>query len=191
MAALVDARDTGTGRLIDLSMTEAVAGLLDDFVVQAQLEDTPWTFGSQPDPVYSVECGDGEWLAVSLDDALAARSQGATVDSIRASLQALAAGSDRATLEMKLTELGIRTSPVLKASDVLREPPVPGFWTEIDHAEVGPRQYVTPPFRFEPEMALRSEPAPLHAEHTSEVLRKFLRLNDAELDQLRADGVVL
>jgi crotonobetainyl-CoA:carnitine CoA-transferase CaiB-like acyl-CoA transferase len=192
MAALLEARETGEGRLIDLSMTEAVSAVLDDFVVQAQVEDEPWSYGSQAEPVHVVRCRDGEWLAVCLSDTAYASSASMPANgSIEADLDRRASEFDRADLGDALAAAGVASSPVLKAPDILREPPVGAyFWTEVEHPEVGRRQQVMPPFRFEPPLELAVTPAPLHGQHTAEILGELLGISPSVFAELRRNGVV-
>jgi crotonobetainyl-CoA:carnitine CoA-transferase CaiB-like acyl-CoA transferase len=159
--------------------------VLDDFVVQAQVDEKPWTSSMEPEPAWTVQTSDGRWVVVSSGDVAA--NLGAAA---RQAVDDLAASRDRAALAAHLTSLGIRNSPVRTARDLWDEPPDPLYWVDIEHPEVGTRRYVRPPYRFVPHQDLATERAPLHGEHTFDVLRTLLGLSDTELAALRERGII-
>ncbi len=81
----------------------------------------------------------------------------------------------------------VSTMADLLASDHLKSR---GFFAVIDHPRAGQFQYPGAPYKFSRTPWAIRRPAPLLGEHTDEVLSERLHLTDADLQPLRAGGVV-
>ena len=65
-----------------------------------------------------------------------------------------------------------------------------GHWLTLDHAEMGRAIYNAPPFRCSRTPVGLQGPAPLLGEHTREVLRELMGVDDDEFEQLEAAQVL-
>jgi benzylsuccinate CoA-transferase BbsF subunit len=99
---------------------------------------------------------------------------------------------DAFVLMDRLQAAGVPAGVVLKGSDLLADPRLRSrghFWT-LDHAEMGTLEYNGPAYRFEKTPSRLRSAAPLIGEHTDEVMRDVLGLDDDAIAGLRADGVL-
>jgi formyl-CoA transferase len=62
-------------------------------------------------------------------------------------------------------------------------------FVEINHPELGPREFVGPPWKMS-DYELEAQCAPLLGEHNDRVFRELLGIGDEELAKLRREGVV-
>jgi crotonobetainyl-CoA:carnitine CoA-transferase CaiB-like acyl-CoA transferase len=91
-----------------------------------------------------------------------------------------------------LEEAGVPNGPINNIAQVFEEPQVGarGVKIELDHAAAGKLPLVASPMRFsETPLEYRLAP-PLLGEHTDQVLKQFLKMDEAEIGKLRADGVI-
>ena len=91
-----------------------------------------------------------------------------------------------------LESAGVPNGPINDIAQVFEEPQVRarGVKIELDHAAAGKLPLVASPMRFSgTPLEYRLAP-PLLGEHTDQVLKEFLKLNEAEIAKLRADGIV-
>jgi benzylsuccinate CoA-transferase BbsF subunit len=137
--------------------------------------------------------GDERWLAVSCHDEADLRTllDALGVDDESGLPEAMRA-NDRDELAETLQSKGIAAGPVYPAQEVLDDPHLGdrGFFVTLDHPEAGVRRYIGTPFRWGGRaQEFDYTPAPLLGQHTDEVLREVLGLNDEELADLRASGV--
>ena len=65
-----------------------------------------------------------------------------------------------------------------------------GSFQDVDHPSVGNVRVVRSPVRLSKTPARKPTPSPVHGQHTREVLKEVLGLEDAEIDRLAAAGVV-
>jgi crotonobetainyl-CoA:carnitine CoA-transferase CaiB-like acyl-CoA transferase len=87
---------------------------------------------------------------------------------------------------------GVPNGPINDIAQVFEEPQVKarGVRIDLDHAAAGKLPLVASPMRFSgTPLEYRLAP-PVLGQHTDEVLRGLLGKNDAEIAQLRAEGVV-
>ncbi|MOA67704.1 Succinyl-CoA:(R)-benzylsuccinate CoA-transferase subunit BbsF [compost metagenome] len=63
-------------------------------------------------------------------------------------------------------------------------------WVTLDHPEMGLSTYNSPPYRFSNAYSEPSSPAPLLGQHTAEICRDLLALDDATIEKLSAEGVL-
>ena len=102
--------------------------------------------------------------------------------------------NSRATREWveALESAGVPNGPINNIEQVFEEPQVVarGMRIELDHPLAGKVPLVASPMRFSATPLKCEAPPPTLGQHTDEILRGTLRLSDAEIAQLRAEGVV-
>jgi crotonobetainyl-CoA:carnitine CoA-transferase CaiB-like acyl-CoA transferase len=91
-----------------------------------------------------------------------------------------------------LESAGVPNGPINNIAQVFEEPQVQarGVRIELDHAAAGKLPLVASPMRFSETPLEYRLPPPLLGEHTDQILKQFLKLNESEIAKLRADGVV-
>jgi crotonobetainyl-CoA:carnitine CoA-transferase CaiB-like acyl-CoA transferase len=87
---------------------------------------------------------------------------------------------------------GVPNGPINTLKQVFEEPQVVarGMRIELDHATAGKVPLIASPMKFSGTPLEFKQPPPVLGQHTDEVLRGTLRLDDAEIARLRADGIV-
>ena len=88
----------------------------------------------------------------------------------------------------------IQAMPVMSVAKIIEENPqfkLRGMLKELDHATLGKVKFMNSPLKFTQSKASVDEPPPAVAgEHTDEVLRGLLNLNDDEIKYLKKEGIV-
>ena len=65
-----------------------------------------------------------------------------------------------------------------------------GIFEEFDHPVVGRMVQARPPIQFDKTPAAIARPAPALGEHSEEVLRELLNIDEATIKELVAAGIV-
>ena len=91
-----------------------------------------------------------------------------------------------------LDSAGVPNGPINDIAQVFEEPQVKarGVKIELQHAAAGKLPLVASPMRFSATPLEYRLPPPLLGEHTDQILKEFLKLNETEIAKLRADGIV-
>jgi len=91
-----------------------------------------------------------------------------------------------------LESAGVPNGPINNIAQVFEEPQVKarGVRIELEHAAAGKLPLVASPMRFSGTPLEYALPPPLLGEHTDQVLKEFLNLDEAAIARLRADGVL-
>jgi crotonobetainyl-CoA:carnitine CoA-transferase CaiB-like acyl-CoA transferase len=86
----------------------------------------------------------------------------------------------------------VPNGPINDLKQVFEEPQViaRGVKIELEHAAAGKVPLIASPMRFSGTPLEYKRPPPTLGQHTSEVLREVLGLDDAAIAQLRADGII-
>jgi crotonobetainyl-CoA:carnitine CoA-transferase CaiB-like acyl-CoA transferase len=215
LTALHHKDETGIGQYIDLGMMEANATFVGDAFAEFSANGTVRPrLGNHhlriaPHNIY--EARDGGWLALSADDEVqwAAlkvvlglpeldASDFATMELRKANearLDELVGGwvaqQEASAAEAMLIEARIPAARVRGAAEVLDHPQLiaRGFPVEVTHPEAGTQRVVGVPWRFSRTPAAVTRPAPMLGEHSREVLREFLDVDDATYESLVARNV--
>jgi crotonobetainyl-CoA:carnitine CoA-transferase CaiB-like acyl-CoA transferase len=87
---------------------------------------------------------------------------------------------------------GVPNGPINNLKQVFEEPQVVarGMRIELDHAVAGRVPLIASPMKFSATPLEFKNPPPVLGQHTDEVLSKLLKLDNAAISKLRADGVV-
>jgi benzylsuccinate CoA-transferase BbsF subunit len=218
LVALRHQRKTGRGQYLDLSQCEATTALLGEFSLDASRGAPPPTRDGNrlPDraPNDAYPCrGEDRWIAISVandaewralcvvanhpewaEDARfsTAGARLANTDALDAVLRDWTSGEDMRALMCRLQEAGIAAGAVLDGRDLVDDENLAarGFFREIDAPEVGPKLYAGQPIRLSATPARLDRPAPTLGQHNAEVLRDLLGLTNAEIDDLKARGLI-
>jgi crotonobetainyl-CoA:carnitine CoA-transferase CaiB-like acyl-CoA transferase len=91
-----------------------------------------------------------------------------------------------------LESAGVPNGPINDIAQVFEEPQVKARGVKIllDHAAAGKLPLVASPMRFSGTPLEYRLPPPLLGEHTDQILKEFLKLNETEIAKLRVDGIV-
>lgn len=91
----------------------------------------------------------------------------------------------------KLTEHGVPCGPILSTKEIIEDASLAdnGMIVTVDHPERGPFKTVGCPIKLS-DSPVRVERSPLLGEHTAEVFRERLGIDEAELAELKANGVI-
>ncbi|GAC1343365.1 MAG: hypothetical protein NVSMB18_19060 [Acetobacteraceae bacterium] len=215
LAALRHRRRTGRGMKIDLAQVESTINCLGAAVVEHALTgQEPARIGNRSlehAPHNLFRCaGDDRWCAVTvltdaqwtalapligLEDApglATAADRLARVDEVEAAVSRWTATREADVVMHTLQAAGIPAGVVadsrtlMERDEQLRHR---GYWQVLDHPELGPATYTSPPFRLDHERVELTRP-PLLGEHTDAVLGGILGYDAARLAALRASGTI-
>ena len=212
LAALRYRRQTGRGMKIDLSQIESTANFVGPGLVEAATTgQEPPQIGnrSRSDAPHGIfRChgeeswcaigveSDAEWLALAATigrQDLAARSdlrspagRLAEAAMLEKALGAWTATRTAAEASAKLLVAGVPAAIVASSRHLIESDEqlaARGYWQKLDHPEIGPALFTSPPYRVDGERIELSR-QPLFGEHTREVLGGVLGLSDSKIDDL-------
>jgi len=91
-----------------------------------------------------------------------------------------------------LEAAGVPNGPINNLKQVFEEPQViaRGMRIELEHSLAGKVPLIASPMKFSGTPLEHKAPPPTLGQHTDEVLRGLLRMDDATIAKLRADGVI-
>ncbi len=91
-----------------------------------------------------------------------------------------------------LESAGVPNGPINNLQQVFEEPQVVarGMKIELDHAAAGRVPLIASPMKFSGTPLEFKNPPPVLGQHTDEVLRAVLKMSEADIARLRADGVL-
>jgi len=91
-----------------------------------------------------------------------------------------------------LEAAGVPNGPINNLKQVFEEPQViaRGMKIELEHSLAGKVPLIASPMKFSGTPLEHKAPPPTLGQHTDEVLRGLLRMDDAAISKLRADGVI-
>jgi benzylsuccinate CoA-transferase BbsF subunit len=212
LAALRYRRHTGRGMKIDLSQVESTANFAGSSILEASVHDRePEHTGNRsrwdaPHNVFACT-GEDEWCAIAVESDAEFLALAATIgrqDLVARPELRHAAGRLAAMTELEaavtawtrerpaqeaaslLQNAGVPAARVASARDLVEADPqlrARGYWQTLDHPEMGPSLFTSPPFTLDGERVELTRP-PLFGEHTQEVLSGLLGMSDAEIASL-------
>jgi len=218
LEALYHRSHTGEGQHIEVAMTEALATLLPEAIMEYTLDGTePERVGNRhkekaPHNVFRCQ-GEENWVAISVENdsqflALAQASGNpgwsddprfATPearlkhqDELEPLVQQWTAGLQVQEVVEKLQNAEVLAGPVLDSGQVLSDPHMieRGFVQSPDHPEVGPRPLGAFPWAVDGGQPGIARGAPLFGEHNVKVLQELLQVTEDEFARLVANGVI-
>jgi crotonobetainyl-CoA:carnitine CoA-transferase CaiB-like acyl-CoA transferase len=206
LAALEHRRRTGEGQLIEMSQAESAAYLIGDVYLESSCTGRrPQQAGNRsayaaPHGVYPCR-GEERWIAIAVvtdDDWQALRKEAGWPDdehlrTARGRLDAadpldhLVASWTRTQSAEDLTErlqrAGVSAMLVQNGDDHRADEHLKarGAIVTVDHPEIGKERHIGNPLRFSDFAPRAAGRAPLLGEHTEEILRRWLDLDEAAL----------
>ncbi len=218
LAALRRRRRTGKGMYIDVSQQEsAVAFMGPELLAYQMTGEEPERIGNRSRwyaPCNTYPCAsedrwitiaatnDDEWqrLVSAMDAApLADDVRFATPEARMAhqdELDAIIAGwtgdQDAFALAERLQAAGVPAGQVLRGPDLLEDKHYAerGTFVNVDHPQVGPKQYPGIPWKMSRTPGEVRWPSPTLGQHNREIFGGLLGLTGEEIDTLESDGVI-
>ncbi len=216
LAALFDRERTGEGRYIELSMFDGIVSLLTYtgtmWLSKGELAEPPGSGHMYSVPWQAFECADGYLVIATRQEVFWTRLCDAIDAPELADDPRFAKNPDRvanrATLVPILEDIfaqrtvgewmerfragDIPAAPVNNLDGVFAEPPIAEreMIVEYDHPRAGKVRLPGNPIKMSGMEGTISEPAPMHGEHTDEVLSELLGLDTPTIAALRASGAV-
>ncbi|MDB5315736.1 MAG: CoA transferase, partial [Rhodospirillales bacterium] len=139
---------------------------------------------------------DAEWLALAATigrqdlaaraDLRTAAGRMAAMAEVEAAVTAWTRARGAVEAAGILQNAGVPAARVSSARDLVEEDPqlaARDYWQTLDHPEMGPSLFTSPPFTIDGERVELRRP-PLFGEHTQEVLSGLLGISDAEIAAL-------
>lgn len=219
-AALMARRQTGEGQLVDTSLWEATTACVAEGWMEWLLTGSQPERNGNRDPLMCPHgvfrcAGDDRWVAIACADeaqwralagvvaeeaeGLADDSRFATAgarkeheDELEVLLGAWTASRDMDDITKTLQAVGVPAFGSLSAVELERDPHLVarGVIERLEHPVVGPMAHIGVPWIAHDGPNGVAAPAPTLGQHTDEVLREFLALDDAEIASLREAGAL-
>ena len=218
LEALYHRSRTGEGQFVEVSMTEALTGMIPEAVMEYSLtgKEQPRTANrnGRKAPHNVFRClGEEKWVAISVetdaqfralvqatgnpgwaDDARfatpAARLE--NQDALETLVQQWTAGQDVAEVVATLQAAGVPAAPVLDTAEVLSDPHLTerGFVARVEHPVAGSRPVLSLPWAADGRRVDDLRPAPTFGQHNQWVLKELLQLPDEEYERLVSSGAI-
>ena len=218
MAALIERRRSGRGQYVEISQVETALQFLTTELLDYQINRTvagPIGNRSPRDaPHAAYPClGEDRWIAISVESdeewvALAdvvglswSADEGLRrtttrlerVEEVDTALAAWTSGWDAYELMHLLQSRGVRAGVVQKPSDLFDDPQLAlrGHFVELDGGEMGRVGYNRSPYLMERTPSEPRRGAPDLGEHTDQVLREILGIDDDSIAAMREAEALL
>ena len=218
LEALYHRSRTGEGQFIEVSMTEALTGMIPDAVMEYSLtgreQEKMGNRDGRKAPRNVFRClGEEKWVAVSVETdeqfcslAQASGNAGwaddprfATVLARLENQDELESGIQRWTLGLEVQEVvatlqasGVPAAAVFDSAEVLADPHLleRGFVSGLEHPVAGTRPVLSLPWAADGQRGDTLRPAPTFGQHNQWVLKELLRVPDKEYDRLLSSGAI-
>ena len=212
--ALIHRRRTGEGCFIDLAQREVLATMIgESFVLASRFGRVPSHRGNRDDRfvtqgVYPAR-GEDRWVAISVRSdsewkrlaeligrpdlaPLTAAERRARHDQLDEAIAAWTRERSADDAAEALQQRGIPAGPVRDTADIHDDPNLNarGFWVKLPHPRMRPWRQPNTAWRLREARPHPRRHAPLFGEHNREVLCGLLGLSEAELEELRREGVI-
>ena len=218
LEALYHRSRTGEGQFVEVSMTEALTGMIPEAVMRYSLagqeQERTGNRDGRNAPHNVFRClGEEKWAAISVETdaqfralAQAAGNPGwfddprfATAqdrlqnqDALEALVQQWTADLQAADVVATLQAAGVPAAPVSDSAEVLADPHLQerGFVVPLEHPVAGTRPVTTLPWAADGRRADGLRPAPAFGQHNQWVLKELLQVSDEEYERLVSSGAV-
>ncbi len=215
-AALKYRNDNGVGQKVDVSMLDGQVSILENAIARYfATGSSPKPAGNRHNsiiPFETFETSDGElmvaagndnlWqkLCIALDMPELAEDKRFITNPLRAKnyteLRPLLAKElkKKSTDEWHqvLLDYGVPNGPINNIEDVVNDPQVKAreMIVEVDHPKAGKVKMAGIPIKMSESQGQIKTPSPSLGEHTEEILKGILELDDKEVRELKKDGVI-
>jgi CoA:oxalate CoA-transferase len=203
LSALHMRERTGRGQHIDLCMLRSIVAT-DDYSHHLLDDDLPperlggQVFENAPGgPILVSAQWKALWYQVKtlfgVEAADAATQDEKFANKQRAVHDWIAAHPSREALAKDLDQAGLAWGDVRRMDEVLDSPTLQSvdLYGEIDDGGGGTRRVIQAPYEFSDAACGVRGPAPRRGQHNAEILRDWLSLDDASIEDLRGTGVLL
>ena len=218
LEALYHRAKTGEGQYIEVAMTEALATLLPEAVMEYSLSgkeaERVGNKHKDKSPHNIFRCkGNQRWVAISVDGGSQWQSlcrvmehpewcldprfanddnRQKNQDQLTPLIEAWTASKSPAEVAGLLQSAGLAATPVMDSDEVLADPHMieRGFMTRVEHRETGSRTMATVSWAIDGERPSNFRPAPLLGEHNQFVFCDLLGLSEEEVNGLVESGVI-
>ena len=218
LEALYHRANTGEGQYIEVAMTEVLATILPEAVMEYTLDGTePERVGNRHQekaPHNVFRClGDENWVAISVEDdaQFRALAQVAGIpklaedprfsttearlshqDELEPLIEQWTLGCQAEDVVEKLQAAGVPAGPVLDSAQVLADPHMVqrGYVQSPDHPIVGPRPMGAFSWTVDGGQPAIPRSAPLFGEHNKKVIQELLQVPGEEFERLMQNGVI-
>ncbi|MBI2761361.1 MAG: CoA transferase [Chloroflexi bacterium] len=219
LAALWKRMRTGEGQYIDESQWEAAIAMLGEGVMEQVMNGRAPERAGNRDPVMaphgtfrctgedeawvSIACGTDEEFAalcraigrpeLAIDDHYrTAAGRKANEGELESLISEWARGRDRWDITRTLQAMGVAAFPSMSAEDLSNDAHLNerGIFVELEHPEVGVRRHIGIPYKMSGTPVSVRRPAPVLGQHTDDVLREILNMDEGEIAALRGKGVL-
>ncbi len=206
---------TGEGQYVEISGHETIAAMIGEQFAAHSLGRTPVPRGNRhPDmaPHGCYPClGDDAWLTIAIRtdeewlrlcevierpdlanafSTFAARK--AAEDDIDAAIIGWSVGRERYEAAHLLQEHGIAAAPVLSTLDIVHDPAfrLRGYHVTVEHPDQGAWPHDGLAWRLSRTPGAVTAPAPRFAQHTRDLLKRYLGLNESDIAKLYETGAL-
>ncbi len=218
LEALYHRSRTGEGQFIEVSMTEALTGMIPEAVMEYSLTGREQEKAGNRDgrnaPRNVFRClGEEKWVAVSVetDEQFRALSRASgnpgwaddprfattlarleNQDVLEALLEQWTAGLEVEQVVASLQVAGVPAAPVSDSAEVLADPHLVerGFVADVEHPVAGTRPVLSLPWAADGRRVDDLRPAPMFGQHNRWVLKELLQVPDEEYDRLVSSGAI-
>ena len=218
LQALFHRSRTGEGQFIEVSMTEALTGMIPEAVMEYSLtgreQEKIGNRNGRHAPRNVFRClGEEKWVAISVEtdeqfNSLA-QASGNSVwaddprfatttarlenqDALEALLSEWTSGLEVAEVVAALQLAGVPAAPVLDSAEVMADSHLRerSFVLEAEHPVAGRRPVLTLPWATDGTRGDTLRPAPKFGEHNEWVLKELLQLTDDDYLRLHSSGAI-
>ena len=218
LEALYHRSRTGEGQFIEVSMTEALTGMIPEAVMEYSLSGQEQQRMGNHDgrraPHNVFRCrGEERWVAISVetneqfralsrvcgnagwaDDARFATPQARleNQEALEALLQKWTAGLEVEQVVAAMQAEGVPAAPVFDSAEVLSDPHLleRGFVAPLEHPVAGTRPVLSIPWATDGRRVDDLRPAPSFGEHNQWILKELLHVPDEEYERLVSSGAI-
>ncbi|RKL61245.1 CoA transferase [Thermoanaerobacteraceae bacterium SP2] len=215
MAALVKRKSTGEGDMVDIAMLDSIVAVLENAIARYEITGkVPGPIGNRHPsitPFESFRVSDGEiMVAVGNDDLWAKFCQAIdkpelidepkfktnpqrveNYDALKPILQSVMAQKSVDEWILILEKAGVPCSPINTIDRVVNHPQVMArdMIVKIHHPTAGEIKIPGSPLKFNNAKVIFN-PAPILGQHTDEILKELLNMNENEINMLRNNEII-
>ena len=209
---------TGEGQFIEVSMTEALTGMIPEAVMEYSLTGVEREKMGNRNGLHAprgvFRClGDEKWVAISVESDEQFRSLAeatgnpgwasdprfrttnarlANQDALESLVAEWTSGMEVAEVVASLQSAGVPAAPVLDSAEVMADPHLRqrGFVADLEHPVAGPRPVLSLPWAVDGQRGDTLRPAPNFGQHNDWVLKELLSVSDDEYHSLHSSGAI-